>query len=1391
MKFHTKMSQKPHWNTRVSVTLTAAALALMGVSLANAAETVNATQIGQRVDNARVESREITAPVEIQSSPILYKLPSGVSIEDAQKMKAANDSLPVRKPDLQERLSENVVGALFQSGKADLLPTAKKYLSDESAKYRNLRGLKISVIGHTDNQQLSYRAKQLFKNNQGLSEARAIAVATFLASELGLPRDAIAVEGKGDTVPIGSNLTSDGMAKNRRVEINIWYTADSLEAMPAQEAKPLPPCAQVFQPNTLPFRVTVDGEDIASAVVSEADRQRCTDVALEKENIQIKYDGLAAKPALNIWTKENYIKRGQTANFAAWSNFPFWIKSAEVRVFEKGQPSDGKPRATIPLTWNDGARWPVPVNGNEEFTYVLRVYDSEGRFDETAPKPLNIGTGEFSPSDLSSSTREALTGWGESSLRISNIPINGGTITVSGNKVRPGSTVLVQNIPTPVDIHGAFVTRQILPVGPSSVEVKISSPDGLQNMFRRNLSIPDNDWFYIAIGDLTAGHNKVSGPAALVTADSQHYENKTYIDGRGAFYLKGKIKGEWLLTAAADTGEQPFEDLFTNFSSKDPRYLLRNIDPDAYYPVYGDDSTTVDDAPTQGKFYVRLEKGDSHVMWGNFQTQWTGSELVQYSRGLYGARAQYKSERMTGFGDRRTQAEVFVADPGTLDSREEFRGTGGSLYYLRHLDITRGSERVWIEVRDKDSGIVLERKLLTPAEDYEVNYLQGRILLSQPLSSTVSSSSLVYTTGLNGNPQYLVTTYEYVPGLTEINSLSTGLHATHWINDALQIGVTHYRQGEASNEQTLDEVEATVRLAAGTSIKAEVAKSTGSGSSSLSSIDGGYGFSSTSASTTESAIASRVEANVDLAEITDGHQKGKISAYVQDKDRGYSGPGQVAYNSEAISQAGIKGSVEVGVNSSVYFKADNRNSDSQDYEDAELGFRHKLNSEWGVAVGARYENRETHTANASTTLSEQGQRTDVTVRADYSPDKVDGKAGEKADWNAYAYAQGTIERTEERDENDRLGLGGSWRINDRVKLNAEASDGSLGVGGLLGIDYQVSDRSNAYLNYEIETENPDATYRGRYTSWVSGSDYRVNDEMRLYGQLRSTSGAGSQSLTNAFGVDLAPNNRWTYGLKLELGRVSDANSGDLRRKAAGFSVAYKEDGTKYAGSLEFRRDETDGASYRNTWLLRNTYERQVTPAWRLLGKFNLSQSDNTNGAFYDGNYHEVVLGAAYRPIDNDRWNTLIKYTNYYNVPSAGQLVASGSVADYAQKSNVFSIDTVWDTKPWLSLGFKYGLRIGKLRSNKDSGDWFSSKADLTVLRADWHWTREWDAIAELRNLRAKEAKDAKSGFLLAIYRHVNKNVKVGVGYNFTNYSDDLTNLSYRSRGWFINVIGSM
>ena len=1383
----------PEW-TRSSVAC-AVTLVLMGSMSSWAAEAVDAhAEQGKRVDNARQVVVVTPPPAELVPQGFAYELPSGVTRSDALAMRAAKDHLPTRSAQQMLALSESgQSGALFESGYADLTPGAVAALDAVVSQLKGKRNVKISVVGHTDSQRLSPRAKRRFTDNQGLSEARSLAVASFLRKGLGLPAEAVAMDGKGQTMPVASNASQQGMAQNRRVEIAMWWDSEPAAVVPAQPVS-ADECAAVQSTEDLPFRVTVDGADISGAAINEADRQRCVDVALERADIQIKYDDLAAKPALNVWATKDLTLRGEAAQFRGWSNYVSWIDKAEVRILRKGEPTDGKALAVLPLQWAQTTAWTVPVQSQgleqDEYIYVLRVYDAKGRFDETATKSLNVATRERPLNDLDTPSREALVGWGENALQVSNIPVRGGTITVSGTQIKQGEAVTVLGQQIPVDDKGRFVARQILSTGPHSVDVSVTGTDGRTATFRRNVSIPDSDWFYVAVGDLTVGKNQTTGPAQLVTSDLQHYRNETYVDGRGAFYLKGKIKGDWLLTAAADTREQPLKDLFHNFSEKDPRYLLRRIDPDVYYPVYGDDSTTVDDAPTQGKFFVRLDKGDSQVMWGNFQTSWSGSELIQYSRGLYGARAKLRSDDATSFGERRTGLDAFAADPGTMGAREEFRGTGGSLYYMRHQDVTVGSERVWVEVRDRDSGMVIERRQLAAGQDYEVNYLQGRIMLSAPLPSTASGGGLIYTSSLSGNPLHLVVTYEYVPGVSAVDSMAYGGRVSHWMNDHLRVGLTGYRQGEKEYRQTLQGLDATVRLAAGTQVKAEVARSSGvSDISTTSSVDGGYGFNAINGASPNEAKAYRVEATLDLAEVTDSH-KGTLSAYVQDKEKGYSAPGQIAYNGEAIRQAGVKAQISLTERTTVQAKADDRAGDYQTSSNVELGLRHQWDEQWSTTAAVRHDKREMTVANASPTLSQNGTRTDLQLRADYVPLKDGGKPAEKEDWSLYGFVQGTLERSQERDANNRAGVGGQLRLNDRWALNAEASGGNLGAGGMLGADYRISDRSNAYLNYRLESENPDTNYRGRYGSWVTGSNYRLNDTTRLFGEVRATDGAGSQSLVQAFGVDLAPNDRWSFGTKMEFGTISDALGGDYDRKAVGFSTSYKFDGVKYAGAVELRRDKNTNGQTRDTWLMRNSYGQQLTPAWRLLGKFNISRSSNSEGAFYDGNFHEAVIGAAYRPVDNDRWNTLVKLTSYNNVPTAGQLDSNGQVADYAQKSQIFAVDTIWDVKPWVSLGFKYGLRVGKLRMNKVDGPWFSSRADLVVLRADWHWVHEWDIVTEVRNLRAKEAQDARAGALVAVYRHVGKHVKAGVGYNFTNYSDDLTDLSYRSRGWFINVLST-
>jgi len=212
-------------------------------------------------------------------------------------------------------------------------------------------------------------------------------------------------------------------------------------------------------------------------------------------------------------------------------------------------------------------------------------------------------------------------------------------------------------------------------------------------------------------------------------------------------------------------------------------------------------------------------------------------------------------------------------------------------------------------------------------------------------------------------------------------------------------------------------------------------------------------------------------------------------------------------------------------------------------------------------------------------------------------------------------------------------------------------------------------------------------------------------------------------------------------------------------------------------------------SRRTTWLLKNSFKYQLSPDWRLLGKFNYAHSNSSQGQFFDGNYTEGVLGYAYRPIRNDRLNALLKYTYFYNVPAVDQVSGTSTGAGVIQRSHIGAVDVMYDLTEHWTVGGKYAYRYGEVSQDRVDREFFLSRAHLVVLRADWHFVYRWDALVEGRILDLPDAQDRLSGVLIGIYRHIGDYIKLGVGYNFSRFSDDLTDLDYDHQGLFINIVG--
>ncbi|MGF6281984.1 outer membrane protein OmpA-like peptidoglycan-associated protein [Pseudomonas frederiksbergensis] len=101
----------------------------------------------------------------------------------------------------------------FATGSADLESASFRGLKSVADSVKAQPGIRLEVTGHTD----STGGQKL---NQLLSYSRAQSVAQFLNAS-GVDGQAIAVRGVGPAMPVASNDTPAGRAKNRRVEIQI------------------------------------------------------------------------------------------------------------------------------------------------------------------------------------------------------------------------------------------------------------------------------------------------------------------------------------------------------------------------------------------------------------------------------------------------------------------------------------------------------------------------------------------------------------------------------------------------------------------------------------------------------------------------------------------------------------------------------------------------------------------------------------------------------------------------------------------------------------------------------------------------------------------------------------------------------------------------------------------------------------------------------------------------------------------------------------------------------------------------------------------------------------------------------------------------------------------
>lgn len=233
----------------------------------------------------------------------------------------------------------------------------------------------------------------------------------------------------------------------------------------------------------------------------------------------------------------------------------------------------------------------------------------------------------------------------------------------------------------------------------------------------------------------------------------------------GSLYLRGRIRGDAILTLRYDSDKDSTERLF------------RDVDPQTYYPVYGDASERGFDAQSRSQLYIRIDHGRNYVLYGDISME-ARSDAIQlgaYSRSLTGLHAHYEDGpvRIDLMAGRTDQSQVI----------REFRAEGVSGPYDLDLDsYLEGSEVVEIVTRDRrQSSSIISTVRLQRYVDYRLDFFNDSIIFDVPVPATDD----------DGNPNFIRVTYETESG-SEDYWVYSG-EVSYDVNDRLTVGYREIR----------------------------------------------------------------------------------------------------------------------------------------------------------------------------------------------------------------------------------------------------------------------------------------------------------------------------------------------------------------------------------------------------------------------------------------------------------------------------------------------------------------------------------------------------------------------------------------------------------------------
>ena len=922
----------------------------------------------------------------------------------------------------------------------------------------------------------------------------------------------------------------------------------------------------------------------------------------------------------------------------------------------------------------------------------------------------------------------------------------GGASAGDMHRVEPGFQAMAR--------AGSLQFRLVAPYQPETVRLRVSVRGSSETVLVRY--VPDLREM-IAVG-LIEGHLRSDrfDPNQIVPVrQDDAFENelrnfnrefnggKTRLGGRAAMYLKGKILGQYLLTLSYDS------------EKANERRLFNEIDPNTFYPVYGDSSIRGVDAQSSSKLYVRLDKGRSHLMYGDYTTtdQNPARSLGQYSRSLPGVRAHYEEGAVT--------ANAFIARESLAQVVDEFpaRGVSGPYSVSRSGGIV-GSEKIEILVRDRNQlSIILKTTALTRFIDYEFEPFNGQILFRAPVPSVDDQL----------NPVSIRVTYEVDQGGKKFTV--AGGDVALKLSEKLTLGISAAKDSNPEAPFTVLGANLHLRLSRSTEVIAEIARAD-------SVVGTSAGNFTVNNSNNFRGVTGPVSGNAARAEIRHSSDALRARAYAARTDDNFNNnsAGMTGGRTEAGLSGVYQASSTIALNAEVLHSRDRIADTTSNAVSA--GADLKLSDRLTIGAGARQVTQSaaslvssigssclgggsgnTPGYNVGYGISQVGNQqidpaTGWPVACNPSLTGADGPGGSLDTKSIYARA--------------------TWRATDTVSLTGEIQRELGDAANTLyrvGADWQVADKTRVYARYELARQ-----YTGAYGLGVGeidnniavGIDTQYMQDGAVYSEYRLRDASAGREVQAALGL----RNGWRLaeGLRM-ITNIEKLNTtrGDSTAVAVGLEYTAS-DLWKASGRVEWRQDPTN-----TNHLATLGVARKLDSNWTVLARdyFNFVKSRETG---LGRKQNQFQLGFAWRPVDSNKLDALALYERKTDTDDTA-LVRS--------KTDIVSVRANYHpSRPWWISGRYAFKRVDELLLGTVQDNYH---AQLFGARLTYDVTNRWSVGGIATTLVGKGggrqyAYGVEAGYVLM------DNVWVTLGYNFRGFSDDeLAGSNYTNRGWVLGV----